>query len=243
MTDTRKVVLSIVASVVVVGLVLTLVLTLAIIPLPEYPDLADDPDSSIVGAVAFIRRDDGQCISTIPAGGGAEHEVLCDEDIGFGEFAPGWTPDGLLVVQEFGPSGERFLIIDPETGDTVDRVPFDRPEAEREPISREPTPVSQDGSTVFAEGGRGEPRLLVESAGGTERTVLEAEGPADYRFEWVAWSPDGRWILLQDSEGRLIVVSAQGDPNPRILAEDIDGWMAAAWFIPGYVEGTWDPRG
>ena len=57
MTDSRKVLISVVASVGVIGLVVGLVLTLAIIPVPAYPRLADQPDSSIPGTVAFSRWD------------------------------------------------------------------------------------------------------------------------------------------------------------------------------------------
>ena len=55
MTDSRKAVISAIAAVVVVGLVVGLVLVLAVIPLPDFPSLADDPDPSISGTVAFAR--------------------------------------------------------------------------------------------------------------------------------------------------------------------------------------------
>ena len=243
MTDQRKVITSVVASVVVVGVVVGLVLAFAIIPLPEYPLLSDQPDSSIPGTVAFARwEQDGQCISTVPAGGGEEHLVICEDNIGFGEFAPGWTAEGLLVVEEFRPSGESFRLIDPDTGDTVERVPFEQTQVIREPIRINAFAESRDGLSVEVDGSRGEPRLVIYGEGTAERTILSADGPADYWYDWATWSPDGNWILVNDSEGRVLVISPTGDPNPRILVEDIDSWMAASWFIDGYEEGTWDPR-
>lgn len=242
MTDSRKAVISAIAAVVVVGLVVGLVLVFAFIPLPEYGSLADEPDSSIPGTVAFARWDDGDlCVWTIPAGGGDEREVLCDNNIGFGEISPGWTPDGMLVVEQFGPSKEVFRIIDPETGETIDRISFEQTGAFDGPVGREFV-VTQDGLSVYVDGDRDSAQLLLESPSGSERVVLEVEGPADYRFDWARLSPDGEWILTQDSEGRLIIVAVEGDPNARILVDDVDGWMAAAWFMPGYEEGTWDPR-
>ncbi len=243
MTDSRKVIVSIVASVVVVGVVVGLVLAFAVIPLPDYPSLAENPDSTIAGTVAYARWDNGDlCISTVAAGGGESREVLCDRNIAFGEFAPGWTPDGMLVVQDYSPSSDVFRVIDPETGDTVDRVPLDMDKRAVEPYRMDQYAPASDGSTVFAEDNRGSVRLVVRSPNGAERTILEAEGPKNYWFEWSSWSPDGEWILVQDSKGRIIVIAAEGDPNARILVEGVDGWMSTFWYMPGYTEGTWDPR-
>ncbi|NNC39189.1 MAG: hypothetical protein HKN95_00745 [Acidimicrobiia bacterium] len=242
MTDSRKVLISVVASVVVIGLVVGLVLTFAIIPLPDFPSLADDPDPSIPGTVAFARWDDGDlCVWTVPASGGEASEVLCDNNIGFGEISPGWTPDGLLVVEQFGPNREVFRVVDPETGETIDRISFEETGAYDGPVGRDFV-ATQDGLSVYVNGDRGEPQLILEVPSGSERIVLEVEGPADYRFDWARLSPDGEWILVQDSEGRVLIVSPDGDPNARILTDDVDSWMAASWYIPGYAEGTWDPR-
>lgn len=243
MTDTRKVITSIIASAVVIGVVVGLVLTFAVIPLPDYPSLADNPDPSISGTVAYARWDNGDlCVSTVAAGGGEAREVLCDRNIAFGEFAPGWTADGMLVLQDYGPASDVFRIVDPATGETIERVPFDLEKRAAEPYRTGNSTASADGSTVFTDGDRGNVRLVVRDSAGTDRTILEAEGPKNYWFEWSTWSPDGAWILVQDSEGRIIIIAAEGDPNPRILVEGVDGWMAAYWYMPGHSEGTWDPR-
>jgi hypothetical protein len=243
MTDSRKVFISVVASVVVIGLVVGLVLAFAIIPLPDFPLLADDPDPAIPGTVAFARwENDGLCISTVPAGGGDEREIICEQNIGFGEFTAGWTPDGLLIVEEFRPNGEWFRLVDPDTAETVERVGFQQTSLGREPIPIRKFEENADGLTLLVEGPRGEPRLEVYGNGSVERTILSVDGPADYWFNSASWSPDGEWILLQDSEGRVLIVSPDGDPNARILTDDVDSWMAASWYIPGYEEGTWDPR-
>ena len=244
MTDTRKALISAVASVVVVGLVVGLVLLFALRPAPGYPSLSDQPDPSITGTIAFARWErDGMCISTLPAGGGGEEfEVICDQNIGFGEFTTGWTPDGLLIVEEFRPSGELFRLVDPATGDTVERVPFEMTSVTREPLPIDRFSATFDGLTVEVDGTRGDPHLIIFGKDKTERIVLSEEGPGDYWYDWATWSPDGNWILLNDSEDRLIIVSPTGDPNPRILTDDIDTWMGASWFIEGIEEGTWDPR-
>ena len=241
MTDSRKVVTSIIASLVVVGVVVALVLTFAVIPLPDFPLLAENPDPDIPGQVAFANWENGDlCVHVVQASGGESSEVLCDGNIGFGEFTPGWTPDGLLIIEEFGPSGEEFKLIDPASGETVDRIEF-RTDEVGGPIGRDFV-VYEDGNNVFVDGDRDVSQVILEDSDGTERVALEAEGPADYRFDWARLSPDREWALVQDSEGRLIVIATEGAPNARILAEDVDGWMAAAWYIEGYEEGTWDPR-
>lgn len=242
MTDSRKALVSVVASVVVVGLVVTLVLVFAVVTPPDFPLLESEPDPAIDGTVAFIHWDrDQQCLLTVPASGGPTTEVICEHDIGFGDFAPGWTPDGNLVVQEFGPRSEVFRIVDPRTGETIERVPFEESPAYDRPIQMHPFGESPDGLLVDVSGSRGEPELVVFERAGADQVVVSAEGPADYWFEWATWSPDGRWILFQDSEQRLIVVGASGTPGPRILVDDVDSWMGAAWYIPGYEHGTWDP--
>ncbi len=240
MTDARKALISIIAALVVVGVVVVLVLTLAVIPLPEFPRLADDPDPAIPGTVAFARwEDEGTCVLTVPASGGEPTEIYCEENGGFGEFSPGWTPDGLLIVEEFGPRGEAFVLVDPDNGEVVERVDFRMDE--EGPPGRDMV-VYEEGPNVFIDGRRGSAQLILETASGTERVLLEAEGPADYWLDWARLSPDRAWVLVQDSEGRLLVAATEGDPNVRILAEDVEGWMAAAWYIPGYDEWTWDPR-
>jgi Tol biopolymer transport system component len=243
MTDSRKVLTSVIASVVVIGVVVGLVLVFAIIPLPTFASLVDEPDTSIPGTVAFSQWDNGDlCIWTVDAAGGEEpHEVLCDGNIGFADFLPGWTAEGMLLVQDFRGESQAFRVIDPETGTTLNRVTMDQTDTPRDPVGRD-LYTAPDGSEVYTENDPGSPRVVVQSPTGVDRTILEVEGPKDYSFNQATWSPDGEWLLVQDSEGRLLILAAQGDPNPRILVDDSDGWSPASWFIPGYTEGTWDPN-
>ena len=143
-------------------------------------------------------------------------------------------------MQEFTGGTERFLIVEPATGETSERVAIGDVEME---IARlwDQYGTSTDGSTLLTRTSEGQATLWVEEATGTRRTILEAEGPKDYSFNSASWSPDEEWILLQDSEGRLIIVAAEGDPNPRVVAESSNGWMTASWFMPGRTEGTRDP--
>ncbi len=243
MTDSRKVLTSVIASVVVIAVVVGLVLVFAIIPLPTFASLADEPDASIPGRVAFSQWDNGDlCIWTVDAAGGEEpHEVLCDTDIGFADLLPGWTPEGMLLVQEFRGESQAFRVIDPETGTTLNRITGDQVDTSRDPVGRD-LYTAPDGSEVYTEQDPGSPRVVVQSPTGVEHTLLEVEGPKDYSFNQATWSPDGEWLLVQDSEGRLLILAAQGDPNPRILVDNSDNWSPASWFIPGYTEGTWDPN-
>ena len=57
-----------------------------------------------------------------------------------------------------------------------------------------------------------------DANGGRERTVVSLDGPGGYQFGEPQWSPDERWILLSDTEGRLLIV----DPDRREIRMLLD---------------------
>jgi len=233
MTPERRAIVSIVAAVSVLALVTVIIFVFGVIPLPNFPALADQPDPSIPGTVAYVTHGRDSCMYTVPASGGPAQDVWC------GQYAdvPGWTPDGLLVVTDYFAEPV-YVLIDPATGSEVDRVRIGTgsdggPEPYRYDLRRQ----RPDGAVVFTDWkGDGAATVRVRFADGTERTILSiADAPRDYNFPDAQWSPDGSRLLISDSAGRLIIANVEGEANPRVVAHDQETWANnAAWYIPGY---------
>lgn len=244
MPSRRRAVIAVTAAVAVVATVTALVVAFAIIPLPAFPSLRDEPDASIPGTVAFGRWDDGYCWYVVPAGGGEDREVLCREDFG-GEPGVQWTADGSLAMGQWDFGEYATVLIDPATGVEVGR--YTEPFA-GEPVERSGPGVAErarraDGAVVSARSvsDAGRAAVTIRYPDGTTSVLLDVEGPRDYRIEFAQWSPDGSWVLASDSEGRVLVLRAEGDPAPRILVADVYEYSPPAWYIPGNATYTWQP--
>jgi hypothetical protein len=225
----NRTVLAVSASVVVILAVLVAVLVFGVIPLPDYPSLADHPDTSIQGTVAFITDENPPCLGVVPAGGGPTTELRC----GVVEVGTlGWTSEGLIITIDFSSMTSRYLLIDPASGEVVDAIAADVDEPK--PLAWESQSTRADGAVLITDGGRGTTAVKVHVPNEEPTTILSADGPQDYSFDVATWSPDGRWVLVVDSEGRILVVGESGTPAARLLAEGASRWMNAAWYIPGY---------
>jgi hypothetical protein len=77
-----------------------------------------------------------------------------------------------------------------------------------------------DGARV--EGGR-----LVVRDGGTVLWSVAARGSYEVAAGWT--SPDGRWVALQDTADRLLLVPADGSRDPVVWAEDLDPFVPIVW--------------
>ncbi|MGH7549244.1 MAG: DUF2157 domain-containing protein [Gemmatimonadota bacterium] len=201
-------------------------------PLPDYPSLAAHPDPSIPGRVAFLRWGTAPCLFVVPASGGEPRRLRCangEEDADWLGGPLGWTGDGRIVVQAFGPSGPRALVLDPETGRVIERIQID------EPLFSRPLPA--DGS-----GGPAGARLLVNRSDraatlgiappeGSPLEVARVTGPPGYAFTDAHWSSDGEWILIRDSNQNLLVARAREGAPVWLLAERVTG--PYAWHVPG----------
>jgi dipeptidyl aminopeptidase/acylaminoacyl peptidase len=225
----------VVAGVVVVGTIVGIVVA-GHVPLPAMPSLADAPDPSVPGTIAFARGDwEAACLATVPAGGGDVTSLRCSSRM---PEALAWTIDGDLAVTMWDePSpfdeGPQLTIVDPATGEDVDR-----------PLVREPVDWASDrrvrdedgARLVVVPNGDGEISLRVRLADGTTTDLAHLTGPRDYGIVSVQWSPDGAWVLAMDTRGRLFLVGADGTPGPRLLV-DAGGREAPvvlpAWWIDG----------
>jgi hypothetical protein len=234
MTPERRAVVAVVGAVLVLVVVAVIILVFGVIPLPDYPALAEQPDQAIPGTVAYMDYRDEPCIYTVPASGGEPRETWCGRE--YIEF-PAWNTDGLLVVTDW-TAEPVYVLIDPATGQEVDQVPIgDLDELDARPLPY-PGPSRQDradGARLLTEGIRGGKSAVVVRTDGQDLTILSIEdAPSDYRFYEAQWSPDGDWVLVSDTEGRLLIVGADGTPSARILVDGLDEWgPQAAWYIPG----------
>jgi hypothetical protein len=238
----QRAIVSIVAAVSVLVVVTVIIFVFGVIPLPDFPSLADRPDPSIPGTIAYVVHARESCIHTVPASGGTATEVWC------GQYAdlPGWTPDGLLVVTDYFAEPV-YVLIDPATGTEIDRVRIGTgSDGGPEPYPYDRRRQRPDGAVVFTDWkGDGAATVRVRFADGTERTILSVEdAPRDYNFSDAQWSPDGNRLLISDSAGRLIIANLEGTANPRVVVEGLETWAGnAAWYIPGNDTYTVDVAG
>ncbi|MEX2393526.1 MAG: hypothetical protein WD826_03495 [Actinomycetota bacterium] len=224
-----------------------------------FPSLAEEPDASVPGSVAFIREDaDDRCVFVVAARGGTPNQVYCPDGGSIEHLL--WTEDGELAVVGYSRTGSAVTVVDAGDGRVLDHHRAEDVEVNgqipgRGPLSSGygravPPQTSGPGTgdvyaiddyrTVRADratlewdyGFEGEREAELRSVDKkrSPSVIFRARGPRDYGIAGAQWSPDGKWILAVDTEERLIVVGADGAPAPRILATEAS---AAAWYIPG----------
>lgn len=205
-------------------------------PNPVFPSLADNPDPSLQGTVAYYDVI-AQCVRVVAAAGRPSKDVLClTEDEAWhptqDAYGPllAWLPDGRLEVTmrlwgerqaEAEAAGWWQKIVDVDTGAVEDvpatEVPSTLPEAT--------ALAGPNGEQIeiTSEGGRVE-IVLTDTAG--SRTLLSAEGNPDY---WVkvppTWSPDGRWIVVKDGAGEILLITVDDPAVTRVLATNAMAWL------------------
>ena len=176
---------SIVAALVVVGIAVVLSLSRdAAWQAPEFPSLADDPDPTIGGTVAYLDDATG-CVDVVAAGGGPSTEVFCipDEPVEKSQqlgkpLGPQlvWLEDGRLEVTMFrmtDPPGPLFdpgrqWVVDVRTGE-VEQVPD--AEAPGAANRRTHPTTNARGESVLVDRGPRSVEVSLRTDGGT-RTLL-----------------------------------------------------------------------
>jgi hypothetical protein len=221
--------------------VMVVVWAFGVAPLPEYPSLAGRPDPSIPGRIAFVRWGaQPPCLYVVPARGGEPRRLRCADDRGDDTDwlggPVGWTREGNVVVQAFGPSGPRAIVLDPETGQELERI---RREA---PLFSGTIPpdgsVRRDGARLLVRSSDRTATVGIAPPDGQPIELARVSGPPGFAFGEALWSPDGEWVLLRDSNQNLLVLPAREGTRPRLLAERVSGPIA--WHIPGIPAGTVD---
>lgn len=209
-------------AVLVLGGTLAAILAFGQLRYPAFPSLREHPDPSITGTIAWIANDEEDyraCLWVARASGEeAPRRLACASDLG----GPVTWRDGLIEMET--PAGKR--VYDPADGRVVSQGAPSDPEPPGPPRHGPgPIPVAEhQDRAVSPHGDRAVPvsedgrvRLYLERDGGSRTLVAEVRGPRHYGWWDVAWSPDGRYLVVHDSAQRLLIVDAR-DGAVRLLA-------------------------
>jgi hypothetical protein len=212
-SPTRQLPLLLAAAALVV-LVVGLVLAFGIGRPPPLTSLTEAPMPAPSAPVAWTAWDDpdGTCVQVARVDGAVERLTCIREG---GELV-GWDDEGLLLRTWRGNS-ETVVVLDPDSGELLDRREPPRPE-EEPPWPDEAVFVERDGG-----------RLVVTDADDPDLVLWEVEAVEAYRVESSARSTDGAWIAMVDSARRLLLVPGDGSREPRVWAEDVEPWTPLVW--------------
>ncbi|MGH2610738.1 MAG: hypothetical protein ACRDHF_16775, partial [Tepidiformaceae bacterium] len=157
---------------------------------PSPPSLEDDPNPAIPGEVLFF--DEDGCVVRARASGERVEIATCDVATNPASFVTWIDTETIAVAQSWpGPSGERFQVttLNLRTGEEgTATVTLEQGALPFGPSSQE----SVHGERVSV-GERGEVTILA----GTEKRVIADFDVPEYRGpQFLAWSPDGEWMLL-----------------------------------------------
>lgn len=221
---------------------------------PAFPSLAENPDSSLQGTVAYYADATG-CIRLVAAAGQPSKTVWCLPKEGPTTWAKVgkpvgpqlvWLPDGRLEVTMFrmktaSPGGKPpdgldpgwQKIVDVRTG-TVQDLPAAR--APSTPNTTTQPTVSPKGDRVgyTADQMTGRVKVVLTEATGT-RTLLSVHGPGEYtyRFGPVFWAPNWQWIAATDN-GRILVITTADPSSTRVLVTGTGGGAGGGTAGPAF---------
>jgi hypothetical protein len=211
-------------------------------PLPKFASLAEHPDLSLQGTVAYYANDT-RCVRLVAASGRSSRDLWCLPPEGPSAWKTigkpvgpqlVWRSDGRLEVTMFRMKPTKDTksappltrgwqkIIDARTG-AVEAVPT--AEVPKSPnLSTEPT-VNDQGQRIRtsfdAATGKGEVTLTTPS--GT-RTLVSVHGPGEYSYGFgpAFWEPNGRWIAATD-DGRILIIDPSEPAVTRVLVTGSGG--------------------
>jgi hypothetical protein len=218
------VLLVILVAVVVLGLVVALQLAASD---PAFPVLADDPDPSLRGTIAYYSLETA-CVRLIAAAGEPSRDVLClpastGKTQGFYGPLLAWLPDGRLQVTAFFQAEDLSFsrgwqkIVEIATG-AVEEVPAAEVPAAPPEIAAPAAGPNGEQIEIRSDGGRVE--IVLTGAGGS-RSLLATKGDSEYRIDASpTWSPDGRWIVVEDAHGRILLITVGEPAVTRLLTAD-----------------------
>ena len=226
-------VITVVAAVVVaIGFVIVSVVIDRSWQRTEFESLAEHPDSSLQGTIAYL-ADESQCVRIAAAAGQPAKDVLCLESQDVAKatklgklIGPQlvWLPDGRLEVTMFrmtDPPGPTFRagwqeIVDVRTGVVEDVPAADVPSEAN--LGTHPT-VSPSGEQVSTtvDGRQSE---VILNDGTRSRTLVSVQlaPQGGYGVEAVFWAPNWQWIAADD--GRILIVTPDDPSVTRVLTND-----------------------
>lgn len=143
---------------------------------------------------------------------GATREVACNPAYA----SPlAFTDEGILVREE-APDDERFVLVDPATGERSLTT------LEVEPEPRGMTPPWTDHED-------GRLRVAIGERDAEQNVVWEVEAPDTYDIRAAVVSPDGTSVAMTDSEGRLLVAPTDGSVAPLLWSEQVGRYTDIIW--------------
>jgi hypothetical protein len=205
---------------------------------PQFPSLAEHPDSSLRGTVAYYNEQNPQCVKVVAAAG-RPVKTFC---LQWPASAPAknakegkpvgpqlaWLPGGRLQVTMFRmtppakPGAVPALhrgwqkIIDVRTG-KVEDVPA--AEVPSQPNRSTQRMVSPSGQRIRWTSHDGKIKVMLTGRYGT-RTLLSAQGPGEYTYglNSAFWAPNWQWIAAED--GRILIITTGHPPVTRVLSTE-----------------------
>lgn len=225
-------------------------------PVPSFPSLADAPDPSLRGTMAYF-DDESRCVRIVAAAGSPSEDVLCltadDLALSPSEGKPAgpqlvWRSDGRLEVTLFRwiPSKETDApppmtaqwqkVVDVTTGERELVADAELPDA---PLEVSPPTVNDRGERVSTDFDAltGQGRITLTTASGT-RTLLSVEGPGEYTYglEPAFWAPGDDWIVTTDTGegGRILVITPTDPPSTRVLVTNSGGGAGGGTAGPSF---------
>jgi hypothetical protein len=223
------------AGVLVVGLAVAGGVTRQV---PQFPSLAEHPDSSLQGTVAYYNEQTPQCVKVVAAAG-RPVKTFC---LQWPASTPAknakegkpvgpqlaWRPDGRLQVTMFRmtppakPGAVPALhrgwqkIINVRTGKVEDVPAAEVPSQPNRSTQRMVSPSGQRISWTSRDGGI---EVMLTDRNGT-RTLLSAQGPGEYTYglNSAFWAPNWQWIAAED--GRILIITTGHPPVTRVLSTE-----------------------
>ncbi len=185
-------------------------------PTPTFSSLAEHPDRSLHGTIAYIAPyPHDNCIRVVAASGATSKQVAC-VDGAAGELE--WLPDGRLQSTRYkggeGTADTKRWIINVDTG-AVETIPKEK----IPPRTDAPTVVvGPDGERVTTKSSRGRLTTTLTTGQGT-RTLLSVGAPDTYTFGPPVWNRDGSWFVVKDDLDRLLLVTTADPSRTRVLVK------------------------
>jgi hypothetical protein len=185
--------------------------------IPTFTSLQLHPDASLKGSVAFNAlpiSSHGKklgCVDILPASGGPPRQLFCASQPTAMGAALTWLDGGRLQATNRGPDHWR-KIVDVRSG-VITEVRWMKPPATPAKLGSGPAGEKIDLTTS-----RGTMHLSLE-IGSAKRELLSIAVPPNYSLSNSAWSPDGKWFVVQDSADRLLTVTTGANPVTRLLLD------------------------
>jgi hypothetical protein len=188
---------------------------------PSFPALADAPDQSLHGTVAYLDWKVDACLKVVPMSGTPTKTITCLKGVNGGAVSDmTWLADGRVQLTQYG---QWRKIINIGSG-AVEEIPA--AQVPKTGPATKPVTVSPDGRELATTGKGGHVQLTLEDSTG-RRVLLDANGGSLYALGTPNWSPDYTLVLTTDGAARLLVTTLETPPTTSILATELGGAWAA----------------